>query len=438
MLLAIVLGFVLVLVGITASALVAVASSHVATATVGSVVSRDASLVELFVNGTLRATDLDADGPDPDRTAELNRHLLALARDDGIARIELRALDGRVLASDLATAVGERAPMAPAAVSAIDDGTGSAELIEDRGRADVAVPLPELQSLVQEYLPIVDGAGQTVAVVALWRDATDLLAVIDTTRRDIMAVTLVAGVLLAGMLLLLFRASQARLTRQHRQILDAGRRDALTGLLNHGAVVETLEGAVEAARTAGETIAVVLVDVDNFRLFNDTHGHDAGDHVLLRVAEVVGAEVAGRHDGGHLARYGPDEFLAVLRDGGVAEAESLARRVQLALEAVSVQFGESEELPVTVSAGIAAMPLHADAVTELLSAAAVALGEAKAGGGDAVCVAHVGEEERVASGSLDVLQGLVIAVDTKDRYTKRHSEDVARYATFPAERIGHA
>jgi putative nucleotidyltransferase with HDIG domain len=68
--------------------------------------------------------------------------------------------------------------------------------------------------------------------------------------------------------------------------------------------------------------------------------------------------------------------------------------------------------------------------------AAVAVGEAKASGGDTVRVARVGEEDRVASGSLDILQGLVIAVDTKDRYTKRHSEDVARYSVFLARRLG--
>ena len=51
-------------------------------------------------------------------------------------------------------------------------------------------------------------------------------------------------------------------------------------------------------------------------------------------------------------------------------------------------------------------------------------------------VARIGEEDRVVTGSFDVLQGLVIAVDTKDRYTKRHSEDVARYAVFLADRLG--
>ena len=123
-----------------------------------------------------------------------------------------------------------------------------------------------------------------------------------------------------------------------------------------------------------------------------------------------------------------------MRTGGdVAAMEASVARLRAGLAEVSVQFGDSEHLPVSVSVGICAYPDHATSVTELLSAAAVAVGEAKASGGDTVRIAQVGEEQRVVSGSFDVLQGLVIPVDTKDRYTKRHSEDVARYAVFLAE-----
>ncbi len=94
----------------------------------------------------------------------------------------------------------------------------------------------------------------------------------------------------------------------------------------------------------------------------------------------------------------------------------------------SVQFGESEKLPVTFSAGIAAFPEQADNVTELLSSATLTLGEARSSGGDAIRVADRTADERADARGFDVLHGLVIAVDNKDRYTKRHSEDVARYA----------
>src|SRR5207302_10310093 len=87
--------------------------------------------------------------------------------------------------------------------------------------------------------------------------------------------------------------------------------------------------------------------------------------------------------------------------------------------------------------GLCLSPVHGDAATELLSVATVALGEAKASGGDGVRIADAPSDEmgRAERSTFDVLSGLVIAVDTKDRYTKRHSEDVARYALFIAGRI---
>jgi hypothetical protein len=120
MLLALVFGFVLVLVGVTASALAAVASDHLASSTLGGVVKRDASLVELFVNGNLRAADLDADGPSPARVIELSGLLAGLTGNDEILRMEIRGLDGRVLASDAAAAVGQLAPTSAAMAAALD------------------------------------------------------------------------------------------------------------------------------------------------------------------------------------------------------------------------------------------------------------------------------------------------------------------------------
>jgi diguanylate cyclase (GGDEF)-like protein len=429
MLLALVFGVVLVLVGVTASALVAVASDHLANATLGGVVNRDATLVELFVNGELRADDLASDGRSDARVRELGEQLDALTERDGIVRIEVRNLDGEVLLSNEEAAVGTDAGLT-AATRAAGAGEPSAALLEAGAPVAAAGALANASGMVQEYLPIKDGGGEVLAVVAMWRDAADLMARLDATRRDIMLVTLAAAVLLAGLLFLVFRAAQARLSRQHRQLIESTRRDALTGMLNHGSIVALLADGIEAARSGSERIGVALLDVDNFRLFNDTHGHAAADEVLLRVAALVASE------DGHVARYGPDEFLIVRPGAGTDEVVEAVDRLRAGLEVESVQFGDSERLPISVSVGVSAYPEHAASVTDLLSAAAVALAEAKASGGDSVRVATVGEEERAVAGSFDVLQGLVIAVDTKDRYTKRHSEDVARYAVFLAQRMG--
>ena len=431
MLLALVFGFVLVLVGVTASALVAVASAHLRSSTLTGVVSRDASLIELFVNGNLRSSDLDADGPGVARAAELTGLLAALTERDEILHIEIRASDGRVIASESRTAAGRASSTGTPAMRAALEGRPSATVIDAGNSVDAVEPL-RATSVLQEYLPIVEDGGDPIAVVAIWRDAGALLASLDDTRRDIMIVTLAAGLLLAAVLFLIFRSAQARLGRQQEQLIDATRRDALTEMLNHGAVVGLLAEEIEAARAGDGRIGVALVDIDNFRLFNDNYGHEAADEVLLRVAELVAYEAAD----GHVARYGPDEFLLVRSGADVAAMQESIGRLRAGLEEVSVQFGDSERLPVTISVGICAYPEHAASVTELLSVTAMAVGEAKASGGDTVRVGQVGEEQRVISGSFDVLQGLVIAVDTKDRYTKRHSEDVARYAVFLAKRMG--
>jgi diguanylate cyclase (GGDEF)-like protein/putative nucleotidyltransferase with HDIG domain len=432
LLLALVYGVFLVLVGVTASGLVAVAGSHIRSAALQAVVERDHSLVELFVVDRLQAGDLTDGGPTPTRARELASQLALLTEGDAILRIEVRGTDGRVLFSDDPALAGEQAPLSPAMSEAFA-GRPTAALLESAQAAQPAGAALPVANVVQELLPILGADRQPAAVVAMWRDAAPLLANIDAARRDIMVVTLAAAVLLAGILFFVFRAAQARISNQQRQLLEATRRDALTGLLNHGAVVGLLAEEIEPARDSGVSIGLALVDVDNFRLFNDNHGHEAGDEILRRVAGVL---QAGVDDGADLARYGPDEFLLVQPGADAETMVDIAQAFAVALSAVSVQFGDSEELPVTTSAGIASYPEHGSSLTELLTVVAVALGEAKASGGDTLRVAELGEEERVMSGSFDVLQGLVIAVDTKDRYTKRHSEDVARYAVFLAERVG--
>jgi putative nucleotidyltransferase with HDIG domain len=101
----------------------------------------------------------------------------------------------------------------------------------------------------------------------------------------------------------------------------------------------------------------------------------------------------------------------------------------------SLQFGASERLPLTISAGMCIYPDHADSVTALLTVVAVTLQEARASGGDAIRVAGSSDIEPETR-TFDVFQGLIFAVDTKDRYTKQHSEDVARYGVFLARRLG--
>jgi diguanylate cyclase (GGDEF)-like protein len=432
-LLALVFGIFLVLIGVTATALVAVTAMHLSSATLKAVVDRDRSLVELFVNGNVRASDIDANGPSRSSAEALEARLATLTAEDEILRIDLRSLDGTILASSTPGLRGS-APDPSELLQTAIAGRPTVNLLETAAATDAGDAGFATDQVVQEFLPLLSDSREPLAVVAVWRDAAPLLASVDAARRDIVIVTLAAAILLAFILLGVFWAAQKRILRQQAELVEAERRDPLTNLLNHGAVVTMVAAEVESARTRGRRFGLALVDIDNFRLFNDTHGHEAADQVLLRVAAWLQRE-EGQHKA--VARYGPDEFLLVLPGAGQLEMEAAVTRIRSGLAGETVQFGESEQLPVTVSAGIALYPLHADSVTELMTALTVAVGEAKASGGDAVCVAQLGDErQKSVTGSFDVLQGLVIAVDSKDRYTKRHSEDVARYAVFLAGQLG--
>jgi diguanylate cyclase (GGDEF)-like protein len=341
MLLALVLAIFLVLVGITASALVAITSAHLATATLNATISRDASLVELFVNGNLRADDLVPGQANAARQSELNGKLRSLTRNDQILRVEVRTPNGEILFASEPSTVGDR-PVQSQGMRGALAGTPSAAISASRDLGDVAGPPLAASSVVAEYLPLVGADDRTAAVMAMWRDAGPLLASVDQVQRDIVIVVLGAATVLAMILFLVFRAAQLRINRQQAQLLEATRRDPLTGLLNHGAVVTQLADLVEGVRRGEGSVGVALLDVDNFTLLNDTHGHLSGDAVLRGVADLLDDD-----ESVFASRYGPDEFLLVRTGASATDVEQRVANLRARLTDVTVQFGDSERLPVT-------------------------------------------------------------------------------------------
>ena len=434
LLLVLVFGAFLALVGITATAQAVMVSAHFRNATLNDVVGSDAATTRAFVNAHVRPSDFDPAGLSPSRIAALEAQLATLTRPGELLRVEIRRPDGTVVASSEPGLAGARAGGEPG-FEAATRGAAQAEIVPlaEAATAPGATALPA-ETLIREDLPI-ETRGDVRGVVVMWRDAAPVLARLADVRRDVVLVTLSAALIAAALLFLIFRAAQARLTRQTVELVEATRRDPLTGSLNHGALVAHLADEIERARASGLPLGVALVDIDNFRLLNDNHGHEAGDQALLAVHDQLEANLPNAVVVG---RYGPDEFLLVAPAAAVAELEPAVDRLRTALVDLSLQFEATERLPVTISAGLATYPEHGASVTLLLAAVARTLQEAKASGGDAVRVAGLEAADQATSATFDVLQGLVHAVDTKDRYTKRHSEDVARYGVFLASRVGVA
>jgi diguanylate cyclase (GGDEF)-like protein len=418
-------GIFLVIVGITATAQAVMVSANFSTTTLESVVGTDAALVRSVVNTFLRPDDLRPGGMTPARRAELEEQFAVLVRRAEVIRLELRLPDGQVLASDLPGLAGSTAIPSADFRTAVEEHKITAA-IADVGESESIGPTLETTSVLRAYFPLESG-GRVQAVVGLWRDAVPVLAKLDEVRRDIVVTTLGAALVAALVLFLVFRASQARITRQTAALVETTRRDPLTGLLNHGTLVDELAVALEAARSEQRAIGVALVDIDGFRLVNETYGHAAGDRALMTVVAALQTDLPTTITFG---RYGPDEFLLIAMADRVAELRPILERLQATLADGELQFEASERLPLTVSAGICIYPDHAASVTALLTTAAMALEQAKSGGGDAIRFAGREVDLPAEAHTFDVFQGLILAVDTKDRYTKRHSEDVARYAVF--------
>jgi len=415
----------LALVTLSSGALAVLGHEHVIDAAVEVQVTSDQAVVREFVSSNLSGSDLPRGLLDEQRLAAIQPVLADLMRQHGYRDVAIvDPADGRVLAGSSAT--GAPLSLGEATAEASTTGQTRAGITangEAAGRSATLV----------EAIPLLE-AGAVRAVFQIGRDAAPILTRADEAFRDVVIVTTSAAMVLALLLYVIFRAANQRLIRQEALLGEARRRDPLTGLLNHSAAIAALTDHVEQSRRDASSMGIALIDIDNFRLLNDVHGSRAGDAALLALA---GAFRPDDEQWMLLARFGPDEFLAIAPATVARDLPAATRRLRERLQATHLELPDSELLPVSISVGIAYFPFHAGSVTELISVVGRALGEAKEAGGNETAIAGAWSSDPEAPyPSFDVLQGLVLAVDRKDRYTKLHSEDVATYALYLAARIG--
>ena len=176
--------------------------------------------------------------------------------------------------------------------------------------------------------------------------------------------------------------------RLHQEIREQAMRDSLTGLYNHAHLRERLREEVERARREEKPLALLMLDIDHFKRFNDTYGHLLGDAVLRIVAQVLRAQTR-EYD--VVGRYGGEEFALVLPGAEEGEARGVAERIREGVKGTAIP-GLGEDVRVTVSIGVAHFPEHGDCPEALIAAADQALYRAKAWGRDQVVVAEGSDE----------------------------------------------
>ena len=179
--------------------------------------------------------------------------------------------------------------------------------------------------------------------------------------------------------LLMMCANQAGLaienSRLYEQTLHAAKTDALTSLWNHGTFQQLLSDELSRAKRYGKDLSLALLDLDNFKHYNDTAGHQAGDRLLVGVAQAL-RDVARATD--HVARYGGEEFAMIFPETPQQEAFQACERIRTALPAKTATGAESAGS--TISIGIATFPQDATTQDTLIYAADMALLTAKRSG----------------------------------------------------------
>jgi diguanylate cyclase (GGDEF)-like protein len=166
----------------------------------------------------------------------------------------------------------------------------------------------------------------------------------------------------------------------YRRLQTLSRMDALTGLYNRRHFQEYLEQIWQRAQHDGQEVSIIMLDVDYFKAYNDRYGHQSGDQCLAQVAGVI--ESCLRRPGDLVARFGGEEFIAVLPSAGAQVAQQAAERIRLAVEALKIPHtGSTTASFVTVSLGVASCHVsNGRQQADLIEAADMALYQAKHGG----------------------------------------------------------
>ena len=237
--------------------------------------------------------------------------------------------------------------------------------------------------------------------------------------------------------ILLFAAQVAQAlenTRLYEEIKALGEIDSLSGLHNRRRAMEQLEIEVARARRYEGTFSILLADIDNFKLFNETYGQPAGDEIIKRVSAILHHR---NRSSDFVGRFGGDEFILVLPATYRAGAATVADHMRLALGSQPFIAPNGQAIPLRMCFGAASFPEDGHDASSLIAIADANLYESKRWGGDTVTVRRepIGGEHIDVTG-FSTLDALVSAVDNKDHYTRRHSAHVAEQSAAIVKSLG--
>ncbi|MEW5755392.1 MAG: GGDEF domain-containing protein [Pseudomonadota bacterium] len=309
---------------------------------------------------------------------EVTRHMRGL----NVVKVKIYDLDGLTVFSTHPKQIGE------------DKSTNTGFLSARRGMATSAITFRDQfdafegtlfeRNLVSSYIPIRDDDTSSVeAVFEVYSDVTDLVVKLEATQWQIISGVFTSlGLLYAFLFFIVKRADMIILSQEEKRqeneatIRHLAYHDALTGLPNRPMFMDRLKQAISRCSWRDRVIAVGFLDIDRFKIINDTYGHDVGDELLKTVARRL---TECLRDGDTVGRLGGDEFVVLLND--IAKVSDIPEIATKIVSVLSEPFELTDyRLDGSCSLGIAVYPSDGQDPHTILKRADEAMYRAKADG----------------------------------------------------------
>jgi diguanylate cyclase (GGDEF)-like protein len=273
------------------------------------------------------------------------------------------------------------------------DGKLSIEAAEEEGKEDIlskmqSMPLDACNELSKAIVNYVHRSGEDVILgnASMEGPFTNDPHIINSRCKSILCTTIKSKGKISGILYmennltdnaftperiepLRIILSQAAISIENARLFELATTDGMTKLYVHRYFQLLLDQEMHRSRRYNKIFSLIMMDIDNFKDFNDTYGHQLGDEVLKSVARAV-KNILRAND--VTARYGGEEFVVILPETDAPQAMIAAEKIRAIVESLEIVHGE-ERLHVTISLGVAAFPQHAGEKEELIRLADEAL-----------------------------------------------------------------
>jgi diguanylate cyclase (GGDEF)-like protein len=205
------------------------------------------------------------------------------------------------------------------------------------------------------------------------------LQLIAKTSQEYISLLIIGCAVLILLLLLGFIFFQRRKTQL---LYNLSTHDPLTNLFNRRHAITMLENWLEQHRFAGQTFSILMIDIDHFKIINDTHGHAIGDQLLVTIAKATSTIL---RPSDVFARFGGEEFICILPRTTTEETDVIAQRIRKKVAMTGITLKTGESLKRTVSIGITHVNAEDEHINTILERADNAMYRAKKAGRDRVC-----------------------------------------------------